>query len=127
MFFFLNFQAFGFCRSLSLCKSRHVVIEKYDRPTLPRSGVIRIRISDVRDTTRYYARILKYWDQDKKLVDLSGTAFEIAEKFKKHYHKDMDPIDGKRLKIGELYGRCYGELLQRVRLESIVTKDYTVC
>ena len=39
----------------------------------------------------------------------------------------MDFLDGKRLKISELYGRCFGELLQRVRLENIVIKDYTAC
>lgn len=114
---------------MKTCIDRHIVREDLDEPVkgIPKCGVVRIRINVVDDATCYYARILKYWDENKKMVDRSGVSFEIAKKLKEFYKNEVKPINGKEMKIGNLYAhRSMDGLYQRVRVNHIMEYDHFV-
>ena len=115
---------------MKTCRDRHIIRKDLDQPLegMPKSGVVRILITAVRDTTCYYARILKFWDENRKMVDLSGVSFQLAEKMRNFFKTERTPINGKQIKIGNLYGRRTAEgLYQRVRVEDIMERDFLVC
>ena len=120
-------QAFGFCRNMKLCGLRHIIHESLDQPIVPQNGMVRIRITAVRTATHYYARILKH-QKENKLIDLSGSHFEINAQLKTHFRSidEIKSIQGKHIEVGTLYARRLGAVFERVRVESVLKIDHQV-
>ena len=125
-------------------------MESFDKPVVPSSsGLIRIRITAVHTTTRYYgillllhflllksilnvrnkiiARILKYQSGDK-FVDASASRFEVNERMRNHYlSNQVQSALETDVKVGNWYARrSADDLFERVRVEEVLNYNHQV-
>lgn len=115
---------------MKFCALRHVILESLDRPLVPRNGVVRIRITAVRTTNQYFARILKHRNEDGQLVDLTGSYYEVGSQLRQYFRTEnegLQPVKGIQVEVGNIYARrSTDELFERVRIETIIERDHQV-
>ena len=103
----------------------------WDQPILPfKNGLVRLRLTAVQSATQYYARILKYRGEDKKLIDTTGPGLELEADIRRFFSKEgsgQEPVQPSSVAVGQILARKSMEgLYERVRIEEIGDKDYTV-
>lgn len=125
-------------------------MEAFDAPVVPKSGMVRIRITAVHTASRYYgiidfhfllfffltslmrkhflARILKWKTEGGKLIDMSGSHFEVSNEMRKYYQsKVVEPVQEKDIEVGNWYTRRSADgLFERVRVEEILNYNHQV-
>lgn len=92
--------------------------------------MVRIRITAVHSATQYYARILKYCGEDRKLIDTTTPGLALEADIRRYFSKEgsyQDPVQPLSVEVGQVLARKSMEgLYERVRIEEIGEKNFTV-
>lgn len=95
-----------------------------------KNGMVRLKITAVHTATQYYARILKWAGEDRKMIDVTGPGLKLEADIRKHFCGGGVPVNSVQastLAVGDIFARKMMEgLYQRVRVEKIREKDTMV-
>ena len=111
----------GTCRYLKFCSARHIILKELDSPPpqWPVNGLVRVLITAVQGTTRFYGRILKARGQDRKVNDSSAEYLKFFTRMKS-VCESATKANKAAVQVGNVYGWLDrdGDYI-RIRIESV--------
>ncbi|XP_066290762.1 uncharacterized protein [Branchiostoma lanceolatum] len=123
-----SLKAFGHCAEQARCKARHVVLPEVDQPGegMPTLGYVKVLVTHVVDANCYYARILKHWDWDRKVVPRENTCLPLMADIGLYFSRQENKVPVLTVQVGDLCAvRDMQNTFHRVRVTMITATDFT--